>query len=509
MIDFSTEREILLDQLTSAQNKLYRNKLGQFATPNFIAEEITSYALQQIEKGSIRFLEPGFGTGSFFNNVLNATSHVKDRRLVKARGYEIDKSYQAVATLYNSTVLDLINEDFTHATPEPFDLILCNPPYVRHHHIEGDQKRFLQNSVETIYGIKLSGLSGLYNYFMILGERWLSDKGIAAWLVPSEFLDVNYGVEVKRFLMNHVTLTKIHLYATEDLQFKDALVSSTVVFYKKRSNLRNSTIEVSYGGSLLNPIYKTNIKLNDLDHNTKWSRLLKSPSLYSGHTQILTVGEETFIGDFFDIKRGIATGNNKFFILSQDDAQALCGSKDLLTPILPSPRYLKTDVIQTDENGLPTNIDVQYLLNCREPMDVLKEQYSAAWAYLQNGIGTTDQKYLCKSRKMWYLQEFRKPAPILCTYMGRGRNGNNPFRFILNKSNAIATNSYIMLYPKPFLEDYLKDDKHLINKIWQILSEITINDLVEAGRTYGGGLEKIEPSELGKVPISRLKHLLS
>lgn len=93
--------------------------------------------------------------------------------------------------------------------------------------------------------------------------------------------------------------------------------------------------------------------------------------------------------------------------------------------------------------------------------------------------------------------------------MGRGTKADKrPFRFILNQSKAVATNSYLMLYPKPFWKQRLTRDPGLLRQVWELLNNITTDDLIMEGRTYGGGLEKIEPSELGNVPVRQLAELL-
>ncbi len=58
--------------------------------------------------------------------------------------------------------------------------------------------------------MKLSGLAGLYCYFIALSHRWMKKSGIAGWLIPSEFMDVNYGQAIKDYLLNEVTLLQIH-----------------------------------------------------------------------------------------------------------------------------------------------------------------------------------------------------------------------------------------------------------------------------------------------------------
>ena len=77
-------------------------------------------------------------------------------------------------------------------------------------------------------------------------------------------------------------------------------------------------------------------------------------------------------------------------------------------------------------------------------------------------------------------------------------------RFILNDSRAIATNSFLMLYPKAALAEHLGKDAARREELWNMLLEISSEEIMQAGRSYGGGLQKIEPRELGNVPCRAL-----
>ena len=61
-------------------------------------------------------------------------------------------------------------------------------------------------------GVEVNGLAGLYVYFLLLATAWMEDGGIAAWLIPSEFMDVNYGAALKGFLADRVTLIRAHRF---------------------------------------------------------------------------------------------------------------------------------------------------------------------------------------------------------------------------------------------------------------------------------------------------------
>ncbi|MCD7845832.1 MAG: hypothetical protein LUG57_08300 [Oscillospiraceae bacterium] len=176
-------------------------------------------------------------------------------------------------------------------------------------------------------------------------------------------------------------------------------------------------------------------------------------------------------------------------------------------PVLPSPRYLKTDRVETDGGGLPRLEPQYYLLDCSLPEEEIQEKYPALWDYLQSGVSSAGETYLCRHRKTWYFQEQRQATRFLCSYMGRGSGGGAPVRFILNLSEAVATNSYLMLYPKEQLQSAIENNPKTVYRVWEALRSIRAGDIEDEGRVYGGGLKKIEPKELERVPCSGLRAL--
>jgi hypothetical protein len=59
-----------------------------------------------------------------------------------------------------------------------------------------------------------------------------------------------------------------------------------------------------------------------------------------------------------------------------------------------------------------------------------------------------------------------------------------------------------MLYPKPDLARQIKNEPETANRLWEALSSIPSEAMIACGRVYGGGLYKIEPKELSRVPLN-------
>lgn len=484
------------------------NKEGQFPTPLDLATEITKYTLTFLENDSeVRFLEPALGVGSLYSSLRQSTNKV----IKKAIGVEKDEKLSGYASdLWKKDILKVINKDFTQwQDDEKFNLVITNPPYVRHHHFPAHFKKELQLRVLSDTGINVSGYAGLYVYFMLLTHKFLEKGAVSSWLIPAEFMSVNYGSAIRNYLTTLVQVKRIHQYSIETSKFEDALVSSAVVIFSNEVPKDDQKVCLTYGGSIDNPDNISEVSNKELFETDKWVGLFRRDG--TARKEYNKEVSKSVIGDFFTVKRGIATGNNDFFIMPWSKAKSLNIPSECYKFVLPSSKKITSDIIEAGEEGEPLIEEILVVIDTDLDEETIKATYPGLYDYLKEGIenGAND-RYLLKKRKVWYKQEERKPSPFLCTYMARKKKeGNqNSFRFIRNKSNAIVTNNYLMLYPKPELEDYLSAHTELYDKVYEILNQINEKHFTTNGREYGGGLKKVEPKELESLPVKDLLNMV-
>ena len=501
------ERLLVQDVLDSSKTSEERNRLGQFSTPPPLAREIIIESVRLMEPerlmGSIRFLDPALGTGAFWSALRIVFPDLSSTGV----GVEIDDEFvDASRRLWTGTGLKIRSEDFTQCKApsrerDRFDLLVCNPPYVRHHHISAEHKPALRVASANAAGIDLSGLAGLYCHFLALSHPWMRRGAIAAWLIPTEFMDVNYGAALKQYLLRDVTLLRIHQFEPEDVQFSDALVSSAVVMFRNEAPPEDHSVEFSQGSKLSDVRRRKLVPIADLLPSDRWTQVLERRDGDREHT---TVASSLRLNDIFAVRRGLVTGSNEFFMLSEQRAKELRLPKEWLTPILPSPRYLPNLEILARYDGTPELDRRYFLLNCDLPEDEIASDFPDLWSYLCTASQALRDRYICRHRSPWYRQEKRPAAPLVCTYLGRRNESRRPFRFFLNHSEATAANVYHLLYPLPRLASAMEGEPSVLRQIWTYLNTVDVDDLLRESRVYGGGLRKLEPKELGRISLRGL-----
>lgn len=463
-----------------------RNRAGRFSTPPGLAAAMLRMTSDTLAAGErVRLLDPALGTGVFFSAALEVLG---TRRLAAALGFEIDAGIAAECrALWGGHGLTVKTGDFCSARPPRTEaaragLIVCNPPYVRHHHLSVARKRELATRADAA----VNGLAGLSVYFLLIAHAWLRRGGVGVWIVPAEILDAGYGAVVRGYLTERVTLLRAHRFDPEDTQFPDALVSSVIVVFRNTPPAPGAAARLTSGAADA-PDVTRSVSLRQLRRRTKWGPVWTARPRAGA-------ADATTIGDLFSVRRGLATGANAFFILDRAEAMRLELPDEFLRPVLPGPRHVPDRVVERDPDGFPAGLPQRVLLDCPLGIGEVRGRYPTLFRYLQRGRrrGLHD-RYLLRRRRPWFAQERRPAAPILCTYMGR-RRGGRPIRFIRNRSDATATNVYHLLYPRQ------RASVAALERLFDRMRE-TEQGLEAAGRTYGGGLVKIEPKELAAVTL--------
>ena len=463
-------------------------------TPPELATEITRYAVSLLEPADapVHFGDPAVGNGAFFAALLQT---VPKHRIVSGVGVEINPRQVAAArSRWGHRGLEVVQADYLHLERlQPRTLILANPPYLRHQDIPISYKKQLRERTSVMMKTVIDAKSGQYVYFLILSHRWLADGGIAAWLMPSGFMEAQYGRIVRRYLTEEVTLIRIHQFGTDDPQFENAEVLPAVVVFRKAIPDPSRRVTLSIGGTLDTPKSSRIVSIGALKSKERWT--------------VSCCGNDTakagvYVGDLFSVRRGIATGANSFFVLPRKTARELGLPNVALRPILPKSRRLKSDVIERDSDGWPVVEPQLCVIDCDLSETQIALQYPPLSSYLATAKGRgVLESYLVRHRRPWYQQEQRLAAMFLCTYMGRGTADRPPLRFIWNKSEAIATNTYLMLYPNERLARILQERPEAREDVFASLKRAASATIGQFARTYSGGLQKIEPRELLAVEL--------
>lgn len=448
----------------------HRKRFAQFFTPEVIADFMARWVLDGRKKADV--LEPAFGLGAFSRSLF------KQNPKVRVVGYEAD------ATIYNyaaenvaqagSDVL-LYNEDYLRASWEDkYDGIICNPPYLKFHDYDNAS---LVPLVNEQLGIRLNGFTNLYTLFLLKSISQLRDGGRMAYIVPSEFLNSDYGVEVKRALLRSGVLRHVVVVDFTQCAFDDALTTACILLCHKDGSLSEVRFShVSDVGQLQASLADYSAWAADqLKPETKWKQYYEG-ARSADYRHLVP------FSTFAKVSRGIATGANDYFTF-RESKKELYG--------IPERCLMRCVCHSTDVHGLFFTDDdfqrlshsdkVVYLFNGRADGE---DEHVRGYISLGEETGA-DKRYLTASRKPWYAIENRKPSPIWVSVFNR-----KGLRFVRNIAGVSNLTTFHCVYDAGVVDiDVL---------FGYLVTNVAKEIFMDNSRQYGNGLVKFEPNDLNK-----------
>ena len=457
-----------LEQKYIASTSLdHRKKYAQFFTPKKIAEFMCHWVLQGKQK--TRVLEPAYGLGIFSRVFAQNTNLPID-------AYEIDKQIYASAVTALPNGVNLRNEDyFTCDWNTKYDAIVCNPPYLKFH--DYDNATYIPD-VNSHLGTKLNGFTNLYTLFLLKSIAQLQEGGRLAYIIPSEFLNSDYGVEVKRALIQSNTLQYIIVVDFTECAFDDALTTACILLCERTTDSVNVRFSLVNNIENLNTCFREFVEYNtsELDANIKWkSYYEKGSSCKYNHLVPFS--------KFAKVSRGIATGANEYFTFKPSKAYGYDIPEECLMPcICKAVDAPQTFFTQNEYAKLLNGDKAVYLFNGTNALD---NKSVLRYIHLGEESGI-NKRYLTASRSPWYAIENRPPAPIWVSVFNR-----SGLRFIRNEANIYNLTTFHCVYPKNTGVDI---DVLFAYLITDVAKEIFLDN----SRQYGKGLVKFEPNDLNK-----------
>ncbi len=240
-----------LQTLTGAQQA----HLGQFFTPERAAALIAGLP-RLPEEGRLRVLDPGAGSGSLATALTARVLHERLALELEIIAVELDpevgRHLQATLTDLTETAAgagvkittDMVLGDYIElstslmakpaAVDSQFDLVIMNPPYRKLGLNSAHRRALLHEGVEC---------PNLYAAFLALGAMALDSGGQLVAITPRSFANGPYFGQFRRFMLDRLSLDRLHIFESRSTVFSDAgVLQENVVFSGTRHGSNDKVI---------------------------------------------------------------------------------------------------------------------------------------------------------------------------------------------------------------------------------------------------------------------------
>ncbi|MGN9778830.1 Eco57I restriction-modification methylase domain-containing protein [Micromonospora sp. H33] len=474
-----------------------RRSLGTFFTPSAISDYMTRIVQTRSVEVPATIADPGAGVGAFTRTALKAWPdahvHAIDVNVVTlgllAAALDAEPQTQKRLSLHHADFLAWMSEGW-EAEPGP-RLVWGNPPYTRHQSLSAKTKAAAKRAAGELAP---GGRAGLSTYFLATALRNLGSADSLCLLLPANWLEAEYGAGLRKYLWKTTTRpVELHIFPHTLNLFPVAVVAAMVIWVGPSRPSATPMQIFSLEGSLDTGFSNKSVKVVDRTG-------VPPPDFFFSRKEANNVNFKQHVmlplAEMAEVRRGVATGANHFFLLTDERAVRL--PRHAYVPAATRLRDLVSDDLNESAHEAMGAAGAR-----RWMLQIMEQDVSdpAVGRLIDQGkCERIHEAHLCASRNPWYSLE-RIPVPhLLFGPMAKGR-----FRIIRNTIGAIPTNTF---YGIRFRQSNVSEAAISALAEW-LRSDQGQTALANRARQHGSGTLKIEPRDLAglHVPADPLQAL--
>jgi adenine-specific DNA-methyltransferase len=450
---------------------------GSFYTPQVLVDYMVKYIKDHRQTGICEILEPSAGDGRFLSPMQKAFD-------CSVTAIEFDEN-KAQLIKNNHSSARIITRDFLDFAMESnneYDIIIGNPPYINKRLMPTSQR---EKAVALLVKHDLSEelFQNMWVAFLVGALDLLKEGGVIFFVLPFEFLQVQYAETLRVFLESKFSTIRITTF--EEKVF-EGIEQDTCLVYLANETDEKAYVEYTTIVSPSNPVENFSSRIMRNKPIKKWSNCI----INDDETELLTgFNQYQQMGSFGSISPGIVTGANAFFILDLETVKKLNLENEVLLPIVSKSNDLVKRFLfsKDDFNALSENGKKVWLLNLSKTKETAFPQELTV--YLESGQQEEiNDRFKCKHRVRWF------DVPIVSKgSISFFKRYNNFPRMVVNSADVYTTDIAYNIR--------IREGIDAESLAFCFYNSLTLALCEYNGRFYGGGVGELVPSEFKELRI--------
>ncbi|HZZ95196.1 MAG TPA: N-6 DNA methylase [Usitatibacter sp.] len=475
---------------------------GGYYTSHELAAWLCAWAIRTTDD---RVLEPSCGSGAFLCAAaaryveLGAPPALIAKRLtgVEIIGKEAEAARNALRKILDGPgARSVETSDFfawhKSGSSRAFDAVIGNPPFIRYQTFP-EPHRSLAMALMAEQGLTPNRLTNIWVPFVVAAVAALRPGGRLALVLPAEILQVSYAAQLRSYLIDR--FQRIDIVACNELFFEKAeqevvlVLADRLLESASATNLcRVAMTETRFVRDITTREPRALLAAAQpkaVRHDSeKWLKFFLSDKEISFMRELRASKITTSLSTYASVDVGVVTGKNEFFVLTGEQVKDL-GLQSYTAPLVSRSVHLKgARVGKSDWKAMAASGDRVYLLDLK-PIGTKKLPVALA-RYIRSGeVQEIHTGYKCSIREPWYA------VPSVWVPDGFLFRQIYDFpRVVLNEAGATSTDTIHRLTAN------VSNPESVIANSYTWLTAASAE--IE-GRSYGGGVLELEPTEAERL----------